>query len=494
MENLKCKLKVLFLSAEASPLVKIGGLGDVAGSLPSALRSLPDSPDVRVALPFYPPLKESNLDLTPAASFEIAHTNGPLICEVFETLINGVPMYLIDGPPIAADQAVYSGDNFRDGTKFCFFSLAAMELCRVLKWQPDILHTHDWHAAPAVYNLRLIKKNDAFYKDTKSLLTVHNLPYLGHGAEGALQAFGLPRAHMSALPDWAEHLPLALGLLTADKINTVSPGYAAEMLTPEFGANLDEFLTTRKDDLTGILNGLDLVAWNPTTDSKLPVNYSPEDLKNRRENKRLLLEELDLRTDLDAPLLAMINRMDVQKGVDLVPKALQLMAELDWQAVILGTGDPELEEAARQLDRDYPQVRSILKYDDGLARRIYGGSDLIMIPSRYEPCGLTQMIGMRYGCVPLGRATGGLKDTIVDYQLGNPKKSTGFLFEEASSAALTDTLRRSLEVYNDRRRWRGLQRRGMKMDFSWERSAKEYMNLYKGLLSGRRVEGLKVEG
>jgi len=475
-------LKIIFLAAEAAPLVKIGGLGDVAGSLPKQLKSLPESPDVRVALPFYPSIKNAGLDLTLVASFEIAHTHGPLICEVFVTEIQGVPFYLVDGPPVAETNAVYSGDNALDGTKFCFFSFAVMEFLRSIKWKPDILHAHDWHAAPAVYNLRLIKNSDDFFKNTKSLLTVHNLPYLGHGAEGALQAFGLPRAHMSALPDWAEHLPLALGLLTADKINTVSPGYAAEMLTTEFGAHLEEFLSTRKGDLLGILNGLDLDSWDPGTDTSLPVNYSSDTLEKRMENKRLLLEEMGLTPKADIPLLAMINRMDYQKGVDLVPPALEMITDLEWQAVILGTGDKDLEETARQLDLDHSRIRSVLKFDGALARRIYGGSDLILIPSRYEPCGLTQMIGMRYGCVPLGRATGGLKDTIVDYHLGNPKNSTGFLFEEASSSALANTLRRSLEVYNDRRRWRGLQRRGMKVDFSWEYSASQYMKLYEKLI------------
>jgi len=478
-------IKILFIAAEAAPLVKIGGLGDVAGSLPVALSALSPIPDVRVFLPLYSEIKESYLTLDPVASFEISHRKGPLLAEVFQTDVNGIPFYLIDGPPVASCHDVYSGDNELDGTKFTFFSLAAMELVKILQWQPDILHAHDWHTAPAVYFLHLIKNRDDFFQHTKSLLTVHNLPYQGHGADKSLRAFGLPKAHLSPLPDWAQQLPLPLGLLTADKINTVSPGYAAEMLTPEFGANLDKFLTTRKNDLIGIINGLDLTSWDPTTDSKLPVNYSSETLQNRQENKRMLLEELDLRPDSDTPLLVMINRMDVQKGVDLVPKALQIIEELDWQAVILGTGDAELEEAARQLDRDYPQVRSILKYDDGLARRIYGGSDLIMIPSRYEPCGLTQMIGMRYGCVPLARATGGLKDTIIDYYEGIAGTSTGFIFQEPTSAALASALRRALKVYQDQRRWKGLQRRGMKLDFSWQRSAIEYMDLYKGLISGR---------
>ena len=480
-------IKVLFLAAEAAPLIKIGGLGDVAGSLPAALSALPESPDVRVVLPLYPQIKKSSLDLTPVTSFEVFHKDGPLLTKVFQTEVNGVPFYLIDGPPVASSSVVYSGDNNLDGIKFTFFSLAAMELVKILKWKPDILHAHDWHAAPAVYHLRLIKNSDDFFRKTKSLLTVHNLPYLGHGAEGALQAFGLPRAHMSALPDWAEHLPLALGLLSADKINTVSPGYADEMLTPEFGAHLEGFLASRKADLTGILNGLDLVSWDPETDSSLPVRYSNDTLEKRTENKKLLLEELGLTPDVKVPLLAMINRMDYQKGVDLVPPALEMITDLNWQAVILGTGDKDLEETARQLDLDHTSIRSFLKYDGALARRIYGGSDLILIPSRYEPCGLTQMIGMRYGCVPLARATGGLKDTIVDYQAEHSGKSTGFLFEEATSEALADSLRRALAVYHDQRRWQGLQRRGMKLDFSWERSAVEYLYLYLELLSGRRV-------
>ena len=400
------RLKILFIAAEASPLVKIGGLGDVAGSLPAALFALPASPDIRVVLPLYPQIKKSSLDLIPVTNFEVSHRDGPLLAEVFQAEVNGITHYFINGPPVASSPAVYSGDNHLDGTKFTFFSLAAMELAKILNWQPDILHAQDWHAAPAVYHLRLIKKGDDFYQNTKSLLTVHNLPYLGHGAEGALQAFGLPRAHMSALPDWAEHLPLALGLLSADKINTVSPGYADEMLTPEFGAHLEEFLKSRKGDLLGILNGLDMVSWDPETDASLPVNYSTGTLNKRKENKKQLLKELGLSPDLDTPLLAMINRMDYQKGVDLVPPALEMITDLNWQAIILGTGDRKLEEAARKLDQENPQVRSILKFDGALARRIYGGSDLIMIPSRYEPCGLTQMIGMRYGCVPLGRATG----------------------------------------------------------------------------------------
>jgi len=476
-------IKILFLSAEFAPLVKVGGLGDVAGSLPAAIQALPELPEVRVVLPLYPQIKDADIELTPVRRFSLMHNADPLLSEAFEAEINGVTTYFIDGSPVNSSPAIYSGDNIQDGTKFCFFSLAAMELMRILGWQPDIIHAHDWHAAPAVYHLRLIKESDSFYKNTKSLLTVHNLPFLGYGTETALQAFGLPRAHMSPLPDWAEGIPLPLGLLTADKINTVSPGYAEEMLTPEFGANLEDFLISRKDDLNGILNGLDMESWDPETDPNLTSNYSGKSLEKRKDNKERLLEDLGLIPDPKVPLLAMINRMDYQKGVDLVPDALRSLDDLDWQAVILGTGDQQLEVSARKLDEEYPHVRTILKFDGALARQIYAGSDLILIPSRYEPCGLTQMIGMRYGCVPLARATGGLKDTIIDYQDTGARSSTGFLFTHPTSAALAKTLRRALKVYQDQRRWQGIQRRGMKLNFSWERSANAYFQLYKRTIS-----------
>jgi len=474
-------IRTLFLAAEAAPLVKIGGLGDVAGSLPRALRSLPEAPDVRLALPNYPQLNLSGLSLQPAASFNIAHSRGPLPVEVFRTELHGVPLYLIDGPPIRAAQSVYSSDPLLDGAKFTFFSLAALEMTRSLNWKPDVLHAHDWHASPAVYHLRLIRDQDVFFTRTRSLLTVHNLPYLGYDTAPALQAFGLPRAHLSPLPEWAEHLPLPLGLLSADRINTVSKGYAKEILTGEFGANLDPFLRSRREDITGILNGLDTQAWNPETDPQIPYNYTQQTLPSRVLNKTALLEELNLEVDSERPLLAMINRMDYQKGVDLVPDALRMIRDLDWSAVILGTGDPGLEDAAYQLHREMPSVRAVLRYDGQLARRLYAGSDLMIIPSRYEPCGLTQMIAMRYGCVPVARATGGLRDTIGDYHDGPREQSTGFLFQDPSAHQLADALRRALLVFADQRRWRGLQRRGMKNDFSWKRSAKKYLQFYRKL-------------
>jgi starch synthase len=279
---------------------------------------------------------------------------------------------------------VYTTDTFRDGHKFTFFSIAALELVKHLGWQPDILHAQDWHTAPAVHALKTIYRDDLFFKNTGTLLTVHNMPYMGHKAGPAMDAFGLPAAKESSLPKWAAHMPLPLGLLHAEKINTVSPGYAKEILTRQQGGGLEKFLRARQDDLVGILNGLDLERWDPQTDSHIPFNYGFETLETRQKNLPLLLKELGLNEDPPLPLIAFIGRMEGQKGLDIAIKALRRIKRIPWQAVILGTGVPEIEAQAVQLATDLPgKVSTVIRYDDGLARRIYAGADMIMIPSRY---------------------------------------------------------------------------------------------------------------
>lgn len=477
-------MKVWFLAAEAQPLVKVGGLGDVAGTLPPALRRLKGKPDVRLVLPFHQEIRDKDLSLTPVAAFTIGHVDGAVAVEAYSTDVDGLPVYLISGKPVVDAPPVYSSDGKRDGNKYVFFSLAALELARALDWQPDVLHAQDWHTAAAIYALAKWYRKDPFFEHTATLLTVHNLPFLGHEAEGALRDYGLPPARGSALPDWAVHMPLPLGLLTADKINTVSPGYAAEMLTPEFGAGLEGFLLTRKKDLLGILNGLDMESWDPQKDKAIPYRFGSDSLAKRKNNKAALQGEAGLPQESKTPLLCIISRMDNQKGIDLAVEALKQVVALDWQAVILGTGDPDLEEQVRQLELDHPnRIKAYITYDGALARRMYAGTDMILIPSRYEPCGLTQMIGMRYGCVPVARATGGLRDTIIDYD--QDRQGNGFLFKQATAAALAKTVRRALETYTDQRRWRGLQLRGMGQDFSWQRAAEKYLDLYELIIDER---------
>lgn len=494
-------LRVLFIASEADPFVKVGGLGDVAGWLPPAIRKLswPASSgetgeiDIRLMIPFHKTIQRAEYDLQPVVTLSVPHKDGPIPAEVYGCQHQGVQVYLIGGLPFPPDEPVYSNDNLQDGIKYTFFSLAALELARMLGWQPHILHANDWHTAPAVYALSLNRQSDSFFSQTYNLLTVHNLPYLGAGAELALAGFGLPAAVDSPLPWWAQDLPLPLGLLTADYIVTVSPTYAQEILTPEFGSGLYDFLRTRAGTISGILNGIDMDRWNPATDASLPARFRLENLENRHNNKAALQQEFGWVIDPSTPLLAMITRMDNQKGVDLALEALRRLASSPesswekWQVIILGTGIPSLEEIARQMEANFPnRLRAAIRYDAALSRRVYGGADALLIPSRYEPCGLAQMIALRYGCVPVARRTGGLADTVVD--AGDPG-GTGLMFDEFSPWALWDALERALKVYAQPAKWAELQRNGMSRDFSWSRSARLYASVYEKARAARAAAG-----
>ncbi len=475
----KDPVKVLFLAAEADPFVKIGGLGDVAGSLPYAL--IKAGIDTRLVLPLHGSIQQQNLPLQQIARYDIDHQDGKLEAVVFMAEFDGLVVYFISGDPIPTRAPVYSGNNAIDGYKYIFFSLAALQLLDYIDWSPAILHANDWHTAPAVYALDLSRREKARNSKIASVLGIHNLPYLGNGAESALRSFGLPPATESDLPWWAQELPLPLGILSCDQIVTVSPSYAEEILTPEYGSGLEKFLKTHKAKISGVLNGLSVDSWNPAKDVVLPSNYDSDTLERRQNNKHALQEELALPPDLDVPLLAMISRLDPQKGVDLLPVALPAISHLPWQLVILGNGVPKLEKEMRQLETNFPdRVKAEIRYDFNLSRRLYGGADILLIPSRYEPCGITQMIAMLYGCVPLARDVGGLKDTISDE--GEEIPQTGFLFEHADEADLVAALIRSLSVYERKKDWMSIQKNGMSQDFSWERSANRYMSIYNQLI------------
>jgi starch synthase len=481
-------IKVLFLAAEAEPFVKVGGLGDVTGSLPAAIQALAASSpvswpevDIRLAIPFHGSIQRDLFSLETLLQVDVHSQKGPIQASVFVTNLNGLTVYLIAGKLIPDDAPVYSGNNRIDGRKFTFFSLAALEMVRALKWIPDVVHANDWHTSPAIYKLWLQKKFGTRDYNTATLLGLHNLPYLGNGAEKALAEFDLPPAVGSGLPSWATHLPLPLGLMSADHIVAVSPHYAQEIQTPAFGSGLHRFLRRRSASISGILNGLDLNRWDPARDLAIPICYDRHHLENRLDNKLALQREFDLEVNPEIPLLAIVSRMDPQKGVDLVPPALRLVAGYPWQMIILGTGDSAVEAAALGLQAEYPtRTRAILRFDAGLSHRIYAGADMLLIPSRYEPCGLTQMIAMRYGCIPVARDTGGLSDTILDVQ--KSPQGYGFLFHKPTPAALAATLRRALKTLPDRTAWQAMQIRAMEQDFSWERSAHQYVQLYRHLL------------
>lgn len=489
------RINVLFLASEADPLVKIGGLADVAGSLPRALRGLNRAAgaaqpelDVRLVIPFHPAINRDVYSPVLVAELPIHTQDGEILGKAYYLDLDGLPVYLIGGLPIDNETGVYSLDVEDDGYKYVFFSMAALALARKLDRAPDILHANDWHTSAAVYSLALQRPADPFFKRTASVLTVHNLPYLGSHTSPALTAFGLPPAVNSDLPPWAQHLALPLGLLSADAIVAVSPGYSREILTDEFGSGLATFLRTRPENITGILNGLDTNKWDPATDGELAARFTFKNLPERSTNKSFLQAELGLEMDSLAPLMAMVTRMDPQKGVDLAVNALRLLLRSNdgelprFQAVFLGTGSPILEDAVRKLELDYPdQIRARILYSDRLSRHIYAGADILLMPSRYEPCGLSQMIAMHYGCVPIARATGGLYDTIKDPV--NSDDCTGFLFKKATSKALVGAIQRALKMYlHQPRRWQEICMHGMLQDFSWDRSAQQYLQCYRMLL------------
>jgi len=471
-------INILFLAAEAEPFVKVGGLGDVAGTLPRALRALTAEVtgdiklDVRLVLPLHSVIRQDSL--RPVGIYSIPRGESEVQVEAFEGVLDGMPVYFINGQAIRASGSVYSSNNKLDGEKYTFFSLAALELPRQLNWIPNIIHANDWHTALALYG-NLARRWEDKKNRTASVVTIHNLPFLGPNVKETLSAYSLPLANTD-LPTWARVMPMPLGLWASDAIVAVSPTYAKEILQPEFGCGLQDFLKNRTGTLHGILNGLDTASFDPQTDSALAANFNADSLSVRPRNKTALQERVGLPVDSDIPLLGMVSRMDQAKGIDIALKGLKMLRRQNWQLVVLGAGDAKLEAMARKLQEELPdRVRVETRYDAKLARQIYGGADILLMPSRYEPCGISQMIAMRYGCVPLVRAVGGLHDTVTDGE-------TGFVFVDTKVKSFNDAVKRALTLHSSHSRWLNLQKAGMARDFSWPTSATKYFELYKKLV------------
>lgn len=469
-------LNVLFLAAEADPFVKVGGLGDVAGALPRALKSLSTEAagefrlDLRMVLPYHNAVRAEGL--RPVMVYSIPRGETEVQVEVFEGVLDGMPVYFISGEPIRSSGSVYSLKAEQDSEKYIFFSLAAVELPRQLGWNVNLLHANDWHTAAALYS-NLAKRWQEGTRRVASLLTLHNLPFMGADVGEILAAYGLPLAQTD-LPEWARVKPLPLGLWAADAIVPVSPSYAEEILGEQFGCGLEEFLASRRDNIHGILNGIDIASYNPTDDPALASPFSALTLADRPRNKAALQERLGLTMEPDIPLFGIVSRMDRQKGMDLAIKTLRSLKG-NYQAAILGAGDPELEEAAVAFQSEFTEkVRVETRFDAMLARQIYAGADMFLMPSRYEPCGLSQMIAMRYGCVPIVSAVGGLRDTVT--------RETGFVFNKPVVQSFSAAIRTALRAFADKEKWQKMQRAGMTRDFSWMNSARDYLALYQSLV------------
>ena len=471
-------LKILFVSAEVAPYAKTGGLADVAGSLPQKLVEL--GHDVRVVLPSY---KGINYEMDYVTDFQVELEQRNTTCIVKQITNAPVLTYTLNNYHYYGRYGIYCHHD--DGARFAFFSKASLELIKAIEFKPDILHLNDWHAAPAALLLKeYYQEKDPFYRGIKTLLTIHNLEYQGHFGKEILEVLDLPESYF--VPESVEFYGmfnfLKAGIVYSDKINTVSKTYAKEILTPQYGEKMEGILKTRESDLHGIVNGISYEIFNPLTDPFIYFPYNEKNLTVKTKNKKALQKEVGL-PESDVPLIGVVHRLVDQKGLNLVCDCFKQIMDLDTQFILLGLGDPYYEKAFLKFMKKYPEKVSVkIEFNEELAHKIYAGSDIFLMPSAFEPCGLGQMISLRYGTIPIVRETGGLKDTIVDmnYDFDN---GNGFSFRDMDSKAFFDALKRAVLTYRDEPgTWLELVKKGMKSDFSWNKSAKEYLALYDKIL------------
>lgn len=474
-------LKVLFVAAEAAPLVKIGGLGDYVGSLPKALQDqyqdADTNLDVRIIIPYNESFHKSYLEGLSPTKLISQHNNITNNFDVYSLEIDAITYFILKNTSAEIQhQYVYTLDTLKDGEKYIAFSLACLDLMRELDWKADIVQVNDWQTGVVCHAVR--QDIDGFFDTTRSIFMIHNLPFMGSGCEQVMQRYNIRNDADPNISAWAYELPITAGIANADQIITVSPTYAKEILTPAFGNDLETYLRTKQDKLKGILNGLDVQQWDPAHDPNIKSNYDWGTVEKKKENKVHLQKMFDLVIDPHIPLLVMVSRLDRQKGIELLIEALQKITTSDWQAIILGTGSKELERSVQNLEHDLPQnVRVLLRFDSALSHLFYAGGDIFLMPSLYEPCGISQMIAMRYGCIPVAHAVGGLVDSID----GSAENRTGFLFSSADPASFRDAIKLALDSFKNPAEWYTIQKRAMQQDFSWKNSAKEYYQVYKQL-------------
>lgn len=473
-------MRVLFVASELTPIAKVGGLGDVAGALPKALAAL--GVDIRVVLPHYEVIDGEKYPTTPAGSFTVITPKGEERVTVSTTPIPGsdVPVYLLRNDEYLSRGSIYFErtafvGSFKEIDRFLFFSRAAVTfLGQCDDWWPDIMHCQDWHTAAIPIFLRGLPLPPARYRQTKTLFTIHNLANQGKwNAEEILSALGLPAARVPSLARWhdGDISLIEQGVLNCDMLNTVSPTYAKEILTEEYGEGVEDALRERQRDCIGIVNGIDTDRFNPATDADIAARYTAATLDEKKKNKDALLHDVGLEVR-DAPLFGLVSRLTHQKGIDLINAVLDRLVARGCMGVFLGMADPALEDALTDAAARHPERLYVkIGFDAVLAQKIYAGADMFLMPSRFEPCGLGQMIAMRYGTLPIVRATGGLKDTVRDGE-------TGFVFERYDAEALLAMIDRALQVFRNPRQWREMQQSAMQHDFSWNLSAREYRKLY----------------
>ena len=479
-------MKVLLASSEIYPFAKTGGLADVAGALPKALKKI--GVDVRVIMPKYKTIEEKGFPIRhKGLTFNCPISHRSVSGEVLESEYDGIPAYLVEKDEYFYRNYLYStpdGDYLDNAERFIFFSKSVLEAIKVTGWFPDVLHCNDWQTGLVPLFLSVLYKDVPDFSRIGTLFTIHNMGYQGLFWHYDMHLLNLGWEYFT--PDCLEFYGkvnfLKGGIVCSDIINTVSKKYSEEIQTPEFGAGLDGVLRSRASDLYGIVNGVDYDDWSPETDACIPAKFTAESVHLKVQDKAALQEAFGLPRRADTLLLASISRLADQKGFDLIADALEEMMGLGIQYVLLGTGERKYHDLFTTLSEKYPESFALkIAYDNSLAHLIEAGADVFLMPSRYEPCGLNQIYSLKYGTVPVVRAVGGLDDTIRDDPAA-PGLATGFKFYDYSAEELLKAIKRALALYQNKNEWLALVRRCMQEDFSWEKSAEEYGALYKKAL------------
>jgi len=482
-------LRVLFVVSEAVPFAKTGGLADVAGALPNALKAL--GADVKVLMPYYGMVKQGKIPMTTVAENLEGHVGGaPLSFDVKTPESGDYPFYFVERDEFFERSQLYGtpkGDYFDNLERFSFFCSTVLPVCQNLDFQPDVIHCHDWQSCLVPVYLRHRWQDAEIINQAKTVLTIHNLAYQGLFYKEKFPLLGLDWSLFSidGLEYYEQINLLKGGIVFTDAITTVSVGYSKEIQTPEFGYGLDGLLRARASALHGILNGVDYQDWSPEKDRLIPATFSKTKLAGKAKNKAALMEAFNLDPKLSqAPILAMISRLADQKGFDLVAAVLPELLKQDLMVVILGTGEEKYHRWLAQEASKYPGKLGVkIAFDNALAHLMEAGADMFLMPSRFEPCGLNQMYSLKYGTIPIVRATGGLADTVVqaDPAVGT---GTGFLFTDYNPEAFAAVINAALKAFKNQKQWRKIVENAMSQDFSWERSASAYLNLYKLLVEG----------
>lgn len=471
-------LKVLLVASEAAPFIKSGGLGDVIGSLPKALRA--KGVDVRVVIPRYLSIKnETMYGVEFLGEFDV-HLQWRVQTAKILVKKGDVPIYFIENNNYFGRGGVYGYDD--DNERFGFYCKAVLDMLAMLDFYPDIIHCNDWQTGPVCMYLKEVYNKMLSYSKIKSIFTIHNLQYQGNFEPATVDMLGVPVCYGNGNAEFYGRASyMKMGLVYADYISTVSEAYAREIQTPEYGYTMEGILYSRRNTLQGILNGIDYSMNDPATDPRIVKNFSPDYLEGKRENKKALQEWLRLEPR-DVPVIAMITRLADQKGFDILTHVLDEMMRRDIQFVLLGTGESRLEHIFQNMAQAYPgRISANIFFDEALAQQIYASADMFLMPSRFEPCGLGQMFSLRYGTVPIVRKTGGLADTITHYD-PETKQGNGFVFETYDGGGLLWAVDQALHTYHmGWEEWSHVVRNAMNCDYSWESSADKYIALYNKL-------------